>query len=97
VAYAWGKRDLRTAKKLGKRLGRLGISYGRIAADDWDRFISGFAEDNRDTGKKRAAGTERNNCRTRRAFRRARCFSRKLRNHWKAFAMTFFYINYDFV
>jgi hypothetical protein len=36
VAYAWGKRDLRTAKKLGRRLGRLGISYGRIAADDWE-------------------------------------------------------------
>jgi IS1 family transposase len=90
-----------TAKKLGKRRGRLGISYDRIAADDWDRFVSAFAEDNHDTGKKRTAGTEGNNCRTRRrirrAFRKTCCFSRKLKNHWKAFAMAFFYINYGFV
>ncbi|MDR0375841.1 MAG: IS1 family transposase, partial [Treponema sp.] len=35
--------------------------------------------------------------RIRRAFRRARCFSGKLKNYWKAFAMAFFYINYGFV
>jgi IS1 family transposase len=29
VAYVWGKRDLKTAKKLRKRLRRLGISYDR--------------------------------------------------------------------
>ncbi|MDR1315854.1 MAG: IS1 family transposase, partial [Spirochaetales bacterium] len=46
-------------------------------------------------------GIEGNNCRMRhrirRAFRRTCCFSRKLFNHWKAFDMAFFYINYGFV
>ncbi|MDR0629091.1 MAG: IS1 family transposase, partial [Treponema sp.] len=29
--------------------------------------------------------------------RRTCCFSKKLRNHWKAFNMAFFYINYGYV
>jgi IS1 family transposase len=94
VAYVWGKRDLKTAKKPGKRLRRLGISYDRVATDDWDSFVSAFTEDNHDTGKKHTAGIEGNNCRMRhwirRAFRRMCCFSRKLRNHWKALSWHFF-------
>jgi IS1 family transposase len=94
VAYVWGVRDLKTAKKLGSRLRRLGTSYDRVATDDWDSFVSAFAEDNHDTGKKHTVGIEGNNCRmrdrVRRAFRRTCCFSRKLRNHWKAFAIAFF-------
>jgi IS1 family transposase len=101
VAYVWGKGDLKTAKKLGKRLRRLGISCDRVATDDWDSFLSALAEDKHDTGKKHTVGIEGNNCRMRhrirRAFRRTCCFSRKLRNHWKAFAMAFFYISYGFV
>jgi IS1 family transposase len=97
AAYVWGKRDLKTAKKLRKRMQRLGISCERIATDDWDSFLSAFAEDNHDTGKKHTVGIEGNNCRIRRAFRRTCCFSRKLRNYWKAFAMSLFYINYGFV
>jgi IS1 family transposase len=101
AAYVWGKRDLKTAKKLRKRLRRLGISYDRAATDDWDSFLSAFAEDKHDTGKNHTVGIEGNNCRMRHrirwAFRRACCFSRKLRNHWKAFVMAFFYINYGFV
>jgi IS1 family transposase len=31
VAFTWGKRDLKTANKLRKRLKGLGITYGRIA------------------------------------------------------------------
>jgi IS1 family transposase len=96
-----GERDLKTAKKLRKRIQRLGISYDRVATDDWDSFLSAFAEDKHDTGKKHTVGIEGNNCRMRhrirRAFRRTCCFSRKLRNHWKAVAMAFFYINYGFV
>ncbi|MDR2535653.1 MAG: IS1 family transposase, partial [Treponema sp.] len=46
-------------------------------------------------------GIEGNNCRLRLrirwAFRRTCCFSKKLFNHWKAFNMTFHYINYGFV
>jgi IS1 family transposase len=97
VGYVWGKRDLKTAKKLRKRIQRLGISCDRIATDDWDSFLSAFAEDRHDTGKKYTVGIEGNNCRMRGTFRRTCCLSRKLRNHWKAFAMAFFYINYGFV
>jgi IS1 family transposase len=62
--------------------------YDRVATDDC--FVSAFAEDKHDTGKKHTTGIEGNNCRMRGAFRRTCCFSRKLRNHWKAFAMAFF-------
>ena len=31
-----GKRDLKTEKKMRKRLKRLGISYNKIAIDNWD-------------------------------------------------------------
>jgi IS1 family transposase len=94
----WGKRDLKTALKLRKRLG---ISYDRIATDGWESFLAAFAEDCHDVGKKHTVGIEGNNCRLRhrlrRAFRRTCYFSKKLRNHWKAFDMVFFYINYGFV
>jgi IS1 family transposase len=73
-----GKRDLRTAKKPGKRLRRLGISYDRVATDNWDSFVSAFAEDNHDTGKQHTTEIEGNNCRMRRAFRRTCYFSGKL-------------------
>jgi IS1 family transposase len=45
VAYERGKRKLKKAKKLRKRIRRLGISYDRIGADDRDSFISVFGED----------------------------------------------------
>ncbi|MDR2740837.1 MAG: IS1 family transposase, partial [Treponema sp.] len=38
----WGKRDLKTAKKLRKRIKGLGISYDMVATDDWDSFFSAF-------------------------------------------------------
>jgi IS1 family transposase len=95
VAFVWGKRDLKTAQKLRKRIQRLGISYDKVATDDWDSFLSAFRKD------KQVAGIEGNNCRLRhrmrRAFRRTCCFSRKLSNYWKAFDMAFFYINQGFV
>jgi IS1 family transposase len=97
----WGKRDLKTAQKLRKRIKRLGISYDRVATDDWDGFLSAFGEDNQRVGKEYTVGIEGNNCRlrhrSRRAFRRTCCFSKKLFNHRKAFDMAFFFINYGFV
>jgi IS1 family transposase len=94
----WGKRDLKTALKLKKRLG---ITYDRIATDGWNSFLAAFAEDCHDAGKEHTVGIEGNNCRLRRrlrrAFRRTCCFSKKLRNYWKAFEMVFFYINYGFI
>ena len=101
VAYVWGKRDIKTASKLRKRLKRLGITYTRIASDEWDSFLTAFKADKLLTGKKYTVGIEGNNCRLRhrirRAFRKTCCFSKKLKNHWKAFDMAFFYINYGFV
>jgi hypothetical protein len=38
----WGKRDIKTAQKLRKWLKRLGISYDRIATDNWESFLSVF-------------------------------------------------------
>ncbi|KAA6338891.1 hypothetical protein EZS27_013126 [termite gut metagenome] len=35
VAYVWGKQDLKTAKRLRKKLFKLGISFGCIFTDDW--------------------------------------------------------------
>ncbi|WP_461248953.1 IS1 family transposase, partial [Treponema sp. R6D11] len=101
VAYVWGKRDLKTAKKLRRRLKGLGVTYDRIACDEWDSFLTAFNEDEKLVGKEYTLGIEGNNCRLRhrirRAFRKTCCFSKKLFNHWKAFSMAFFYINYGFV
>jgi IS1 family transposase len=97
----WGKRDLKKAQKLRKRIKRLGISYDRIAMDNGDSFLRAFAEDRHDHGKEYTGGIAGNNCRLRhrirRAFRRTCCFSKKLFNHWKAFDMAFFYINDGFI
>jgi IS1 family transposase len=46
VAYVWGKRDLKTAKRLKEKLLKLGISFGCVCRDDWQRFITAFKEDN---------------------------------------------------
>ncbi|MDR0562198.1 MAG: IS1 family transposase, partial [Spirochaetaceae bacterium] len=101
AGYVWGKRDLKTAQKLRKRLIRLGITWDTIATDNWDSFLTAFAEDSRSTGKAYTAGIEGNNCRLRhrlrRVFRRTCCFSEKLFNHWKAFNMAFHYLNCGFI
>ncbi|WP_265736159.1 IS1 family transposase, partial [Acinetobacter baumannii] len=52
-------------------------------------------------GKFFTVGIEGNNCRIRhrirRGFRRSCNFSKKLENHFKAFDLTFFYLNNGFV
>jgi IS1 family transposase len=40
-----GKGDIRTGQKLRMGLKRLGVSYDRIATDNWDSFLSVFRED----------------------------------------------------
>jgi IS1 family transposase len=88
-------------KELEKTLSDLGVSYGSIATDDWDSFVSAFKDKNHLVGKKYTAGIEGNNCRLRhrirRAFRKTCCFSKKWDNHLKAFNLAFFYINFGFV
>jgi IS1 family transposase len=46
IRLSLGKRDLKTAKKLSKKIKRLGISYERTATDDEDSFLVAFTEDN---------------------------------------------------
>jgi len=101
VAYVWGKRDLKTAKKLRKRLKHRGVTYDYVAMDNGESFLSAFGEDKQLIGKEYTKGIEGNNCRLRhsirRAFRKTCCFSKCLVNHLKAFDMAFFYINYGYI
>ena len=101
VAYVWGKRDLKTAKKLRVRLKQLKVSYGSISMDNWDSFITAFKADNKRVGKQHTVGIEGNNCRLRhrlrRAVRKTCCFSKKLDNHFKVFDLVFYYVNYGYV
>ena len=100
VAFVWGNRDTKTAKKLRKQLETLGVTYDSIATDDWSSFKKAFAKDNHDIGKLHTIGIEGNNCRLRhrmrRLFRKSCNFSKKLLNHIKAFEMTVHYINFGY-
>jgi IS1 family transposase/transposase-like protein len=101
VAFVWGKRNYKTAKKLRDKLSSSGVSFDTVYTDDWESFSRAFSGDNHVTGKKNTVGIEGNNCRLRhrirRAFRKTCCFSKKLFNHLKAFNLAFFYINFGFV
>jgi IS1 family transposase/transposase-like protein len=101
VCFEWGNRDLKTVNRLKKKLSDFGVRYGSIATDNWDSFVAAFKDDNHLIGKKYTVGIEGNNCRLRhrirRAFRKTCCFSKKLINHFKAFNLAFFYINWGFV
>jgi len=101
VAFAWGKRDQETANNLKRKLLDSGVTYDSIATDDWDSFAAAFNEDSHIKGKKYTVGIEGNNCRLRhrirRAFRKTCCFSKKLANHFIAFNLAFFYINWGYV
>jgi IS1 family transposase len=101
VAFVWGKRNYKTAKKLRDKLKSMEIGYDAVYSDQWDSFLAVFKEDNHIIGKENTKGIEGNNCRLRhrirRAFRKTCCFSKKLFNHFKAFDLAFFYINYGFI
>jgi IS1 family transposase len=58
AAYVRGKWDLKTARKLRKRLKQLLITYDTIAAADWDSFLTAFSDDKRLTGKAYTVGIE---------------------------------------
>jgi len=94
VAYVWGKRNLKTVKKLHDKLKSTGISYDVVYSYKRDSFIAVFQEDNHIVGKENTKGIEGNNCRLRhrirQAFRKTCCFSKKLFNHLKAFDLAFF-------
>jgi IS1 family transposase len=52
VAYVWGKRNLKTARALRKKLSELGVTYTKICTDDWQSFVTTFKEDNHVIEKK---------------------------------------------
>ena len=52
VAFAWGKRNTKTAIKLRENIFSLGISFDTVYTDYWDSFKNAFAADNHITGKK---------------------------------------------
>ena len=101
VAFVWGKRNTKTAIKLRTKLKELNVSFDAIYTDNWDSFKAAFCDDNHIVGKENTVGIEGNNCRLRhrirRAFRKTCCFSKKLFNHFRAFELAFFYINFGFV
>jgi len=97
----WGDRSAKTANRLREKIISLGVTYDRIATDDWEAFVKTFSSDAHDTGKQHTVGIEGNNCRIRhrmrRIFRKSCNFSEILRNHYKAFKMTLNYINFGYV
>lgn len=101
VGYVWGKRDMKTAKRLREKLRELGVEFGSVCTDNWESFAVAFRDDNHIVGKEHTVGIEGNNCllrhRIRRAFRKTCCFSKKLINHLKAFELAFFYLNYGHI
>ncbi|MFT5451308.1 MAG: insertion element IS1 protein InsB [Moraxellaceae bacterium] len=101
MAYALGKRDLKTAKKLRARLKQLKVHYGSISMDNWRSFKTAFKADPKQIGKEHTAGIESNNYRLkhrlRRAVRKTYCFSKKFDDRFRTFNMVFFYINYGFI
>ena len=101
VAFVWGKRNLKTFKKLWNKISSMGISFNTFYTDHWDSFRAAFPADHHITGKANTVSIEGNNCRLRhrirRAFRKTCCFSKKLYNHLKAFNLAFFYINFGYV
>lgn len=105
VAYVLGDRSRKTAEKLREKLKELGVTYDRIATDNWEAFIAAFNKNltnaEHDIGKQYTNGIEGNNClirhRLRRVFRKTCCFSKIMINHIKAIEMTIFYLKYGVV
>ena len=101
VAWVWGKRDLKTAQALKDKIDHLGISFDTVYTDNWSSFVKVFALEHHIISKAHTVGIEGNNCRLRtrirRAFRKTCCFSKCLFNHFKAFELAFFYLNFGYV
>jgi IS1 family transposase len=101
VAFVWGNRNLKTARRLRLRVAEAGVTCGCFATDWWRSFLAAFKEGNQEGGKAYTGGIEGNNCRlryrVRRAFRRTYCLSKKILYHLKAFSLVFFFINYGHV
>ena len=87
----------KTAIKIKQRLKALGVTYDRIATDNWAAFLKAFQDDGHQVGKRHTVVIEGNNCRLRqrirRAVRKTCCFSKKMSYHVKAFAIGFLVVS----
>jgi IS1 family transposase len=101
VAFVWGNRDLKTARRVRRRVAEAGITCGCFATDLRGSFPAAFLRRTTRKSGKHTSGIEGNNCRLRhrerRAFRRICYFSRKIFYHLTAFSLVFFFINYGHV
>ena len=101
VAWVFGKRNMVRVRALRAKLKTMGIDYKSIAHDCWQAFKTVFKSERQLLGKAYTKSIEGNNCRLRHrirgSFRRTCCFSKKLRNHIKAFEIAFFYLNYGYI
>jgi IS1 family transposase/transposase-like protein len=101
VAWVFGKRNAKTARKLYKIMKQKGIKWSNLAYDNWRSFKKVFQNEPSLIGKEYTQGIEGNNCRLRhrirRAFRKTCNFSKKEENHIKHFELIFHYINLGFV
>jgi IS1 family transposase len=97
VAFVRGKRDIKTTQKVKKRIKRLGISYDRVATDWWDSFLATLWGGEDLVGKAHRREQVPNEASDKESISEDLLFFKKLLNHLKAFAMSFFYITYGFV
>ena len=58
VAYVWGKRSLKTAKRLRKRLQELKVLFDTVYSDKWKSFLNAFQGDRLIVGKENTVGIE---------------------------------------
>ena len=81
IAWIFGKRNLKIAKKLYSVLQKKEITWDSLAFTDWKSFKTAFKNENCKIGKQYTQGIEGNNCslrhRIRRAFRKPVTFLRK--------------------
>lgn len=97
VTFVFGDRSAETAERLRDKLVELGVTWDRIASDDWRAFKKVFQDDNHVIGKEYTRHIEGNNCRLRhtisRLIRRACNFSKKFKNHVAVFTLAVNHIN----
>lgn len=98
IAYVIGRRDIKTVKKLYKKLAKIQID--EICTDNWKAFSNVFAKENHKIGKAFTKDIEGVNnslrARNRRFVRKTTCFSKRDENHQAAIAIMFQQRNYQY-
>jgi len=71
ICYVFGRRNLKTARKLKQKLSELCISYETTCSGNWRGFVVVLGGVSRRVGKEYTVGIKGNNCRLRHRIRRA--------------------------